>query len=350
MPEQTFTEYVELVDNTQLSTASFAYNGTTAGMNIEITDSTAINNDVITYVQKVLGYPSWSPGIITRYLPMRHPQFPWLRATRVMDVMGVVNSGNITKYDNNTAGIANWNKTRFKIQFESLPYDVLDEDAISDPLTNEPDEGLRFVEYRKKFSLEQLQLQGGEYYFYGGGTGNGIPADVAHSAKATTTIGHPISKEFLSWTWHQVPDGAIYDINRQTPNLTAIFGKVNLTEFYGYPAGTLACLPPDIEPHEAPANPANMGKKNGGLEPLTENNIPRIWDVTYNFLYFNPQPITSPGAGGLLMTSAGNVPIQGHNCAPFRHNFNDWKLLLTVGGNSPRFAAAEFNDFVFVPL
>lgn len=103
-----------------------------------------------------------------------------------------------------------------------------------------------------------------------------------------------LPKADVSVDWYYVPDGWIF--NGGIPsNILNCVGKVNSLDFGNYPAGTLLCAPPTFTPiimpiyTNAPADPPY-----------------RLWNVRFNFKYFNPPQNNEEENGE-----------PGHNTAPW---------------------------------
>lgn len=234
---------------------------------------------------------------LQRIIPLQHPIFPWLWATKIAQAQPI-------QFTGPTVGVADsyaaFSIMRLHILFQSLPYVVLsDRDLLdTDPFgrgQGHADESLRFVEKRSSVSLQTLEVPQGSLKY------------IAKPAGATwSTIQQRqyqrVMHRRLDWTWHKVAETYLMLTNTEKPkNLDACVGFVNLNSWQGYNPGTLLCIPYELEPEEAPTDPVNVG--------LPAGYPPRLWKVKLHLDYFEPP--TDPG-----VVYPGTIAGYGWNLLP----------------------------------
>lgn len=120
-----------------------------------------------------------------------------------------------------------------------------------------------------------------------------------------------LPKQRLRYHWIDVPSAWLF--NGEVPvNVKAGYGKVNQTDFLGFPAGTLLLQGATFEKRLLPLIPATATR-------------PFSYDVVFDFLEFDPTrgtttaPTTTtlpPGTTAAPTTTPAPWSIRGHNLAP----------------------------------
>lgn len=105
-------------------------------------------------------------------------------------------------------------------------------------------------------------------------------------------LGERLSQTVYYLTWHEVPKSYVTDSVGRPLKIEAAVGRVNLTDFLGFPAGTLLLQAPKFELHMFPFYSAD-GR-------------PLYFDITFPLIYFDPPP----GSSSPL--------ARGHNLMPHR--------------------------------
>lgn len=292
---------------------SFGVDASQASMTIytywdEFTDF----NDV---VPSILGYARKEAGItdmMNRVLPVAHPLAPWLYATTISSVHGVKFVGRKVTVNGVTA---KYQRAALTINFTTLPYNVVsDIDLVS---RYSSDESKRFVTKIPTPAAEYISIERNFFQFAEG------PANAPNGRQFPLGTGRVTVKTDLSWTWYGVPDRYIFDSAGVSTNINACLGTVNNAEIWGYPAGTLLCMPPRFTPVMMPVSPTILG--------LPPGNPPRAWNVELHFKYWDPPQ------GGLS---------RGHNLAMFFEDglFYLIKATKQIGTGATLFASSDFSN------
>lgn len=284
-------------------------------------------DDHYKYVQHFLGYSSISTSVDgTKFISRRLPHsinlyrrltdnLHCLYATKV-DVKPYGPSGYVTKEDGNV--FPDYKHIQFTVTYESLPYEIVDDNAIKPTGGVTPDESTwkRYVMKVAKPAGQFVTLNAGMYKYVAG---------------AATTFG--ISRLLLfcnlQITWYQVPETAVPSLF-VNPNLIATntlgaldntIGKVNSVAFNGFPAGTLLLLGASLQPYRSAFGD-------------------RIFDVQYVFKYFNPTaPTSNTGHNWILkptngvwteVTTSGATNLVAHAPSVSIYDWADFSLLFKV--------------------
>lgn len=236
-------------------------------------------------IRNILGYSyRTDKNTLARRLPAQHPEYPWLYATRILNLRG---EKAVEKTAGRAGDFALCDTCRMTIQFETLPYAVKADSEVSNK------EYKRFVDFRPKPGIENIQRPGRFFKFVDG------PA-------VATTFPYPYliraPKQHLSWRWVDVPDAYLNNRQGLPINLLRRIGTVNNGFFPavgpgGYPPETLLMLEPELTPKQLPIDITEATS-------AVEGGVVRTWDVTLNFVYFDP-PVP-----------AGYVTGRGHNVLP----------------------------------
>lgn len=314
--------FVEHVPRGQFSgEASFGVDTSQATMVVDIPIASGIAETdqwpIVKAISQILGYSKKGNNKkISRFLPMRHPLYHWLWATKILSVhpyrpgtllqesAGVYNlnlgDNTVTKYNTDAApvnekgtGFAAFKAARITILFTTLPYSIY-EDADINPLSGTAGE---FIRYTTREMLPTAQ-----FLVRPVGSLKWVDGPSADSVVATGSQHQMVIKTRLRWTWHQVPDIGLFDGSGSDQGgfptyLVDIIGKVNQTSFFGYPIGTLLMEAPEFIPINLPCPPAILG--------LNNKYPPRAWNVVVNMLHFDPPAGTTNRGHNLLPHSNG---------------------------------------------
>lgn len=228
------------------------------------------------YAAEILGYSRRIAGnnnSIERNLPVAHPYFSWLYATAINNIQGFGHKG---KYQANFASgnISSYDRARVTIGFSTLPFDIMSDLQLQ--IFHGSDESYRYVTKLSRATSEYIAIERGFFKFAEGAgpAGQSFPLGT----------GRVTVKVDLEWIWNQVPDTYIFNSSGIATNIFSCLGKVNSTAIWGYPAGTLLCLPCEFTPRMMPVSPTLLG-----LQPWQP---PRAWDVKLLFKYWDP-PLTA---------------------------------------------------------
>lgn len=258
--------------------------------------------------------------ILKRIPPMRHPTRPNLYANRIITskpIKFVGKSQYQTEPDPlNTSQIIQESQYKYSlvtVSFETLPYRVRPKNG-SQNVTRQYD-WYTYTTFEP--GEETIEVPFGSLKFAEGPPSTG---EVKQSFQGT--VGLTLPKTLLKMTWYKVPEAWVRDVANDGPptNILKHVGKVNASDFLGYPAGTLLLQPPTIVTYSSEVSYSGAAPEN-------------YYDVTFNMLYFNPQ------------TGVESPITRGHNTVPW---FQDRLFYYaTVDGEPdgrPLYPNAEFDD------
>lgn len=264
-------------------------------------------------VENVIGWGKRgaSTTVIERKLPAWSATFPFMRATGITSVEALAPTGMGESQE------AKYKLYRVTVQFETLPYDVLsDAQANTGSGAGYPPESRRYVIWNRQPASEFIRTPYNVYkYPLGTGSRNAGQRLPGQNGQAIL-----LTKYRVTATWVQVPEDWISNDQGQTfSNLDAAVGTVNQGEFLGYPGGTMLLESYEPTPRVQPILAATLGS----TDP---NFIPRVYDVSIKWLYFDPQPFFKPGG------VEDNAP-RGHNLA-FDPTTGEWQRVLLYNTNN----------------
>ena len=245
--------YYETVGSQSTSSASFSIEGGRATMVLDVAAADA--NDAIL---DLLGdCVRAGNGALNRTLPKAHPDFPWLYATRITNMVGLKPATSKTASDSTYDAeplpyFQAYTKYRLTVEFEPRPYAVRSNDTIqvfpAQTVYNDDDAGSgapsttsykvasewqRFVDVQVDAQPQLLTVQKGEMVFQtsSGSAPNGnrpsyFPSLVLPDGKVTVR-------------WFQVPESYV---RSASSHLKKWVGRVNQTEWLGWDAGQLLYL------------------------------------------------------------------------------------------------------------
>lgn len=305
--------------------------------------------DVLQVPSKILGWSkanSGTAGRIERHLPMRHPIWDWMYASRISSVKGI-GPGELSQLLLGSQTSAEFSNTKITgmaaggahsrvqsllltVTFTTPNYYVRADADVS----NEWD---RYVSKTQTPITQVLTREaGGVIWQETGGTGG--PSITPPNNVVTSVQGWQaqlVTKTRLRWVWHQVPDNGLFATsngadpevftsssslnNGRAVNLEQAVGKVNNDIFCNYPIGTLLFEGYELIPGQVPLATRYTGGDATEPPPLT-------WDVVLNFLHFDPRHIT------------GNS--RGHNLLPHPNGY--WYLVSTAVGGAYLHAYHDF--------
>lgn len=268
--------------------AAFSYEG-----GCQATFTILINwTDTVPVVLEILGGARYNrtTGNLDRTLPVRHPEFDWLYASKITSVKPM-------RWDSKLrlpyGTLSGYQYSIITIVFTQPKWTMLSDPRLDSVWGSPRKEYRRFVERRPEPSGEVLTRKNNTFKW-------------AETGASGPTVGDPINEslgQFLAKStevlvWKRVPQvGLFSNFGFGDPtNVLASQGTVNNAEFLGKPAGTLLLLPPRFVPLEVPTIPAAVGANENLGQPAI------FYDVELPMLYFNPD--------------AGST-TRGHNLAPY---------------------------------
>lgn len=287
------------------------------------------------FAQGVLGY-AISKGAgsgINRILPSKHPDIPYLWASKITNVEGVGPTGK------SSSTVATWRLIRVHIQYETPPYFMLADSAVTA-------EWQRFTIIDIDPATEFLQRRTGSFQWPKvpgeGGVLTGRPITDTNGASLR------LSKKRVTMNWCCVPDVGLFtgkgfnSSGGNSPNIEACVGCVNKTPFMCYPPGTLLMEAWKPTPRTYP-----------WMTNVAPSGLPRAYDVRLVFSYFGAH---LPQAGDLLQpvyTVDPAVPgynaasVLGHQCVPHPTNGKWYRAFLQRQTDQSaywKYPIAEFNN------
>lgn len=270
-------------------------------------------------VKAILGHPARRDALATklhRQLPMKHPDWYWLYASKISTMKGVNFLG--TKTNKSRGSFPVYEFCELHILYSTRPYKMLEDHVVGN--VGAGGEKRRFVEKVPAPKAEILTSDRGQWQW------NDPAAPLISSNTIKGGVGYPIAKTMLQWKWHDVPDAFVMNASGVPTNILSCLNKVNDAEFEGFAAGTLLCDSPSFEPTEMPINPQDLGLE--ATEPA------RTWKITLNLKYFNPQTDSA---------------FKGHNLAPHPSSAaGNWYRITTAVGRT-LFQSTSF-DTIFTAV
>ncbi len=263
--------------------------------------------------REILGYSKRVGTLLSRQLPMRHPFWDWMYATKISSARGLAFQD---KYIGPGGPTSSYAFERLTIVFSALPFDVLSDQQIS----SKAGEWNRFVIKTRRVNTEFAASDRSQFMYstlagaisgpYDGKSG---PFNVYTAGSAPTSqplfkgsVGIKISKVNLQWKWMYVADNFIFNNERSAAKIEPCIGCVNSdtaldsSDGGGYSAGTLLLDSVEFEPVIAPCSPTVMGLAAAGVPP-------RMWNVLFNLIYFNP-----PKDSDWTTTKYGHLLVPGN--------------------------------------
>jgi hypothetical protein len=245
---------------------------------------------------------------LQRRLPATHPEFPVMRVTKLMSVLGrgPLDKQPATLIFNGTWG--RWKTYRFRVLCEQPLYPM-----CTDADVQTLGEYGRFVIRNSRVNLDVISRKGNEFKFINprvADQGSYLPYANSRMQSPTDLI-ERIPKTLIEWKWHCVPEDYLMYNKLLPTNLIRAVGTVNMFPFPYYTPvplgvnyaalrhpqtglvrgvtqfgpGTLLFLPPEITP-AVQWTPAML---NGIRNPqLNSTLFPRTYDVVLRWLHFDP--------------------------------------------------------------
>lgn len=254
------------------------------------------------------------PYRLKRHLPAKHPQWPNMRATKILSVQGrgpsrTTGGGILSGAVNTAAGVyGNWQYAYLSIQFEVPKYPMLTDNEIrteasqiadySIPTTYYP-EYRRFHLWEFEPNVETLARKGEQWAFCKGSNVTGQAMSTGdkylRQAKGTLKItGHQIHEDYIKL-------GRIIPVNyfkrmgtvnsRPFPLLAQRNQNVAFTgnEYVRFKPGTCLLLAPKIE--QSPLfHPDVVNLFSSQNEIALPSYFPHQVDVTTTMIVFDPKP------------------------------------------------------------
>lgn len=253
------------------------------------------------FIKSVLGYTSVLGNQLVRFLPVHHAWYDYLTAQSVslvpyqVDTTSAEHLKQAAWFPEVAFDQAGYNWCRATIRFKQQPYEILDDDEIETYYDGSLKEWERYCyDVHREGSLEIISQVGRQMKF-----AEGVAKDVG--AYLPTEIGTIAYKDVIEYKWMWVPKEYVCGVanpeNLAFLKIDPCIGKLNATEFLGYPRGTLLLNPPRIERFEWP------------LRTITDSAFG--YHIVFPFQHFDPPSGVSPQV------------YFGHNLLPWGGRNND---------------------------
>ncbi len=303
---------------------------------------------------------------IRRELPKALPEFPWLYADRISDIVGI---GRPTKTTSPvtqlTAGP--WDEFAlypgYELTVECIPlaYPLDSDDNIrTDSLTwTFPDgttnwvksiggtvngpftyakEWYRFTTFERAPSAEWITAEAGQFQF---DVNSSEDPDGFNASKGQ--IKQLVPQGALKVTWHRVPS-AFVDTTTTDTYVQAGLGHINQNEWAGHPAGTLLYTAVSVNRYQPPIPDFAYFLDSANIAPQL------LCDIQFIFLERDPH-LGKDALGNTATPSAppnANAIQKGWNLQPLAH-MGSWYYAMTTGitgftdaNNKPAFPSFPF--------
>lgn len=278
-------------------------------------------SDLLKAVKEILGYGKKNDGLIDRKLPWRHPLFTWMYANSILKVQGI--QWQSREPGSGYGPYSGYGYALISVQFWTPPYKIKDNAST----TKEQE---RFVERMLTHASDSINIEKGQIIW---ATTHAPPSTIVSAKPFHTQLSLFLSKVNYQLKWCQVPDvglftGDGFEADGDPTNIFECVNGINSGTFIGKPAQTLRCDTPQFIPYMYPVEPWVLGLN--GL-----NDIPRMWDVVFNLLYFDPP----------LGNAIGPVPEtqRGWNNCPDPFT-GLWHPVTRADGSSPIHELVDFDD------
>jgi len=344
-------QYLVVADDRSPDVVNFSTGSQSASMVIR-----QRRNQLGSIAKNIIGYAVADTSInaaqqqvahLVRYLPWRHPLFPWLWASDcTLQFRGTAHQNASGFGFEPVYTIGDDHPLELRVTFTPRTYNVLSETDVGFSQANNyaGSEFKRFVTTIENPRVEFITPQGGNFQFQFADPITTIIFGQSAPINQATPV--RLAKKELKWIWHDVPHSAIYSGSigeeKLADHIIEGVGKINNAEFAGYPAGTLLMQPPRITPKSPPIQPTDLGRPTIDYAPIA-------YDVEYTVLHFDPpyDPQSRTFPAGLP-----DAPTRGWNLFPNAVSASDaWYLATRSGTIQGDRLYADYNyDLFFEPL
>jgi len=256
-------------------------------------------------------------GGLERQLPVSCPIYPWLTADRISSITGLGRNVVGTFYDNDLyecdpieRSFAAYPLYQFNIEFLHQPYALISDGSIQTDSISWYDEfndtqtktvyreWLRYTDYTVTPQLEVAYAQHGQMAFR---VNDESPPD------RFTASGYPriaVPQAQIQFNWLQVPFSYI---DSATSYIVDNLGRINFSEWYNWPAGSLLYVGVTVNRRYPPPVPEKV-VWTGSASYSTE----KLCDLSFTFLYTSREP-----ASAAPTPVNNNWIASGHNLVPW---------------------------------
>ena len=276
-------------------------------------------------LRECLGYTVPNGTGLERGLPIAHPQFPWLFCERVSNAQGIqfrskdaasstINGVSVQLEADTLPNYARYENYELALEFVPRPYAVCKDSTIQEQEISWYDiddtVAQKFKVKTEWWRYLEIDTQpGGEYITATQGSFNfKMDANPSGFTLKDAGIKEGLLKRYLSartilFRWYEVPYSFVTSKNSY---FDLYGGRINQTEFYGYPAGSLLMKTPArvLRTYTKPF--PEFVPWNGAFLPTQQ----KLCDLEFEMIFVNrtlAQAYT-PGAG-----ETANGIVGGHN-------------------------------------
>lgn len=287
-----------------------------------------LQEDMLDFTADVLGYSQAAGSGILRTPPSKHPIFPFLFASRIEWTPRAPDRPTIGSEEGGQS--AQFKLWQARVQFESPPYRIA-------PSGGGP-EYERYTIIKAESHAEFIQRMQGIFIYPT--VAFGIYRAGANKVTGPNGVPVLLCKTKIQIKWMQVPDDGLFaggfnNGSGSPDNILNGLGTVNSIEFLGYDPQTILFESFVTEPVSMACGPSFLG--------MADDDAPRCWNVTLNFIYFDPPAADLPTGPN----SDSGALVHGHNLLPCPGN-NKWYRVYRDGGSDVsgdwKFAETDLNN------
>ena len=328
-----FSTYWETIDSVSPSTASFGPDGGIATMDFIVNRA-----NLAEFLKEILGKAEIQvtnangnlTGRLVRSIPMAHPEYNWLYASKIDKVVGNGAAGALesgvgvnTLVDdlerNMPQFYVRYEKYRVTVTFETRPYLLINDTQMA-PYWNQvsyysPDGGgrnyrnyaeyLRYTRVKYEPNAQLLPSNNGSFFLHSQDLPGGNPQPISQANGAGPRI--TVVKNAVKITWFFVPYKMV-----TSKTIQQAYGRVNFTSngsFFGFPDGSLLFLGMEIDDYPGPTPTATLDL-NKIDESIYDN---KYCDITFVFEQFE---VSAEMQANIPGNVPGWVTPKHHNMSP----------------------------------
>lgn len=305
-----YTKFWESIDAVSPSVASFGMDGGTASM-----DFIVVRSGLDSFLTEILGKAVIQKtddngnltGRLIRTIPLAHPEYNWLYASKIDRVVGIGASGanqaevsivSLTdQLERNLPSFyVRYEKYRVTVTFESRPYLLINDTQMAPYWNNvsyyNPDGGgknyrdyaeyLRYTRIKYEPNAQLLPSNNGSFFLHSPDLPGGVPQPISQANGAGPRI--TVVKNSVKITWFYVPYKMV-----TSKTIQQAYGRVNYAStgnFFGFPDGSLLFLGMEINDYPGPRPTADIDLNK--IDQSVYDN--KYCDITFVFEQFEVAP------------------------------------------------------------
>lgn len=343
MADIDLTQFYERIDSVSPSTAAFGMDGGSAQIDF-IVNRTQIEG----FLDNILGkcVIDNASGKLQRSLPMAHPEFNWMYASKINTFQGVGLAGANVSEDSPISLVdtvdrkmplflAVYEKYRISVQYEPRPYLLLSDTqthqykpdgiVIGQQLYYTPEGAIKLFddwgEYRRFTRIEfephaeLLASNNGAFFHHSTDLPGGLAQPIGQANGAGPQI--VVVKNKVKVTWFFVPYEMLTSIN-----IPEAYGRISYefpitNKFFGFPRGSLLFEGVTVNdyPGPFPTSVVNFGAPPDPSSIDASIYANKYCDIIFNFSHFEiPKELKAADPGGVLLNQC--VISDHHNRLP----------------------------------